>query len=29
MYITVVGVWIGRDVYHCRGSVNREGCISL
>ena len=29
MYVTVVGVWIERDVYHCSGSVDREGCISL
>ena len=29
MYITVVGVLIERDVYHCSGSVDREGCISL
>ena len=29
MYITVVGVWIERDVCHCSGSVDREGCISL
>ena len=29
MYITVVGVWIERDVYHCSGSVCGEGCISL
>ena len=29
MYITVVGVWIERGVYHCSGSVDREGCISL
>ena len=29
MYITVVGVWIERDVCHCSGSVCGEGCISL
>ena len=29
MYVTVVGVWIERDVYHCSESVDREGCISL
>ena len=29
MYITVVGVWIERDVYHCSGSVDIVGCISL
>ena len=23
MYITVVGVWIERDVYHCSGCVDR------
>ena len=29
MYITVVGVCVERDVCHCSGSVDREGCISL
>ena len=29
MYITVEGVWIERDVYHCSGSVGGEACISL
>ena len=29
MYITVVGVWIERGVYHCSGCVDREGCMSL